>query len=46
MAYEFNMLNKVGITDEMLDQFTLNSIDAAFISEAEKEALRKQLTNK
>ncbi len=45
MAYEYNMLNKVGISDEMLDQFTLNSIEAAFISEADKEVLRKQLKN-
>ena len=43
MAYEFNMLNKVGISDDMLDQFTLNAIAEAFISDEEKEKLRKQL---
>lgn len=45
MAYEFNMLNKVGISDDQLDQFTLNAIKAAFISDEEKEKLKKQLKN-
>ena len=45
MPYEHYMLKKVGFTDEELLQCTLNAIDAAFLSEAEKQELRNRILN-
>lgn len=38
---EFELLSKIGVTEEEMKTIALNSIDAAFISEQEKEKLRK-----
>ena len=38
---EFELLSKIGVTEEEMKTIALNSIDAAFISEQEKEELRK-----
>ncbi len=43
LNYEYEMMRNVGFTDEMLKQCTLNAIDAAFLSEEEKEELRKKV---
>ena len=43
LAYEHFILNKVGITEEQLLQCSLNAVDAAFLSETEKEELKQKI---
>lgn len=44
IAEEFAIVQKTfGLTDAVCDQLLINSVDAAFLSQAEKQALRSQI---
>ena len=40
---EYNILSNIGFSYEQLKQISLNTIDAAFLSEKEKEELKSYL---
>ncbi|MDO4940362.1 MAG: adenosine deaminase [Erysipelotrichaceae bacterium] len=44
LLHEYAMLELIGVSEKQLQQCTLNAIDAAFISEEEKNKLRGQLS--
>ena len=43
LTYEHFVLKKIGLSEEQLLNCTMNAIGAAFLSEAEKEELRKKI---
>ena len=46
LHYEFSMLRKIGFSEEELKQCTMNAVEAAFLDEEEKDALRQKVEDR